>query len=236
MWLSDRDMSAARTILRRQFSGVGGFCKTFMGEFPGQFPKGETKKWLQIMHGGINHWILAGYGFESMPEDTVCVYDSNKNGKPTDLVVSCCASILQSTKENFKIRTMAVQQQEYNDCGGFVIAFPTALLQRKHPRRISFEPKKLVSNLKICLTNQIMTLFPLITETRIPTLRYEETWDIPLFCSCRRPAILKGDQDEWMAQCKTCKQWFHPVCENFPDNAKTKKFRWCCTKCIVSHV
>jgi hypothetical protein len=142
-------MSAARTILRRQFSGVGGFCETFMGEFPGQFPKCKTKKWLQITHDGKNHWILAGYDFESMPEDTVCVYDSNKNGKPTNLVVSCCASILQSKKENFKIRTMAVQQQEYNDCGGSVIAFAAALLHGKDPRRISFEPKKLVSHLNM---------------------------------------------------------------------------------------
>ena len=74
-WLSDRDMGAATTLIH-QFPDVGGLFDTLNGEFKQQFSASQKSKWIQILYNGINHWLLAGYGFPCMPEGTICIYDS----------------------------------------------------------------------------------------------------------------------------------------------------------------
>ena len=151
-WLSDRDMGAATTLMRHQFPDVGGLFDTLNGEFKQQFSASQKSKWIQILYDGINHWLVAGYGFPCMPEGTICIYDSKvKDGIPNPLVVSCCASILKTQKDTIRILTTSVQQQSRDDCGWYAIAFATTLLHGHDPRKFCYEPKKFCNHFKKCL-------------------------------------------------------------------------------------
>jgi hypothetical protein len=147
-WLSDRDMGAATTLMRHQFPDVGGLFDTLNGEFKQQFPASKKSKWIQFLYDGVNHWLVAGYGFPCMPEGTICIYDSKvKDGIiPNPLVVSCCASILKTQKDrlrlefeqhqcNIKLEMIVVSMQRY------AIAFATTLLHGHDPRQFCYEQK-----------------------------------------------------------------------------------------------
>ncbi len=155
VWLTDRDMTAVMTLMRKQFSDVGGLYDTLNGEFKQQFPAAEKSKWIQILYDGINHWLVAAYGFPFMPRDTVCIYDSKlKSGRPNPFVLSFCASLLKSQNKTIKIQTSSVQQQQRDDCGWYAIAFATALLYGKDPRKFCYEPRKFISYIKQSLTDK----------------------------------------------------------------------------------
>ena len=60
-------------ILQRQFPELGGFFKV---EHGGDltFPKDTEAKWIQIIHTGGFHWVVAAYGFFN--RSCVMIYDS----------------------------------------------------------------------------------------------------------------------------------------------------------------
>ena len=195
-WLSDRDMGAATTLMRHQFPDVGGLFDTLNGEFKQQFPASQKSKWIQLLYDGINHWLVAGYGFPCMPEGTICIYDSKvKDGIiPNPLVVSCCASILKTQKD--RLRLEFKQHQCNNKLEMIVVSMQLLLLLRCYMDMILasfFMNKKFCNHFKKCLTERKLTSFPFCSATRSPTLRNEETSIIPVCSSCTRPEKLRND-------------------------------------------
>jgi hypothetical protein len=221
--------------MRHQFPDVGGLFDKLNGEFKLQFPASQKSKWIQIVYDGINHWLVAGYGFPCMPEGTICIYDSKvKDGIPNPLVVYCCASISKTQKDTIRILTTSVQQQSRDDCGWYAIAFATTLLHGHDPRKFCYEPKNLFCNhFKKCLRERKLRSFPFCSATRSPTLRNEGTSVIPVCCSCRRPEKLRNESSaiNWTAQCDVCQEWFHEECQDFPVEAKQIDFPWSCKSC-----
>lgn len=63
----------AQMMTKKNNPDIGGlFCVTIGGSL--EFPKVDEEKWMQIIHTGKDHWVLAAKGF-SQPAH-VLIYDS----------------------------------------------------------------------------------------------------------------------------------------------------------------
>lgn len=129
------------------------------------------------------------------------------------------------------------QQKNDSDCGGFVLAFATALLFGVDPCSFSFDASKLIEHYKECLSSMTLQPFPCFARRR-RNARRETNLTVDVHCSCRRTAKFKNNDDEidWeedMAECENenCKRWFHRVCENIPDKVFSKNSKWQCSLC-----
>ena len=83
--LSTGHINAAQTLIRECFPRIGGlFCPSFGNNL--EFPAAQEEKWMQIVHDGENHWLLAARGFLDEKDDSVSIYDSlefqNKGSMP----------------------------------------------------------------------------------------------------------------------------------------------------------
>ena len=128
--LTSGHINAAQTMLWRQFPSIGGlFCTTLGASL--SFPA-AAGKWLQILHSGTDHWLLAASGFEA---DHVVIYDSLNFQNATRQHVLCCISSLVKTKEKqmrYIVKSCQRQENGY-DCGVFAIAFATSVAFGQDP-------------------------------------------------------------------------------------------------------
>lgn len=237
-WLSDEEMNAGMLLMKQQFPEIGGLNDTILG-INAFFPKAREESWLQIIHDGINHWVLAAFGFPCLPPNKAVLFDSKKSqNKPNYTVLAAISSLLQTDDPEFIITMTDCQQQKNGyDCGGLVLAFSTALLFGYDPCSFSFDAPKLIEHYKQCLTSKVLTPFPYFSLRR-PSVRRETYFNVQVHCTCRRPAKFKNNEeafhkDEEMAECenKKCKRWFHRVCENIPEKVFSKNSKWQCKLC-----
>ena len=236
-WLTDVHINAAMALMINQFPAVGGFFDTVLAS-KGAFPKAVGPKWLQVIFDGVNHWVLAAYGFNCLPVNTVALFDSLRtNGaKPSSFVIACIASLLKTPSPSFQLQVMSCQQQQNeSDCGGFALAFATALLFDFDPSRLVFNSKKLIDHLKQCFLSKKLSPFP-TTALRCSIRREELICNIEVSCSCRRPNRLfnknEPQPDEHMVQCDKCNVWFHRICENIDEQVfEDDELEWSCLKC-----
>lgn len=197
------------------------------------------EKWVQVVHNGLNHWMMAASGFFGL--DGVLLYDSLGNRTFSAHTIATCASLLRTPAKEFQLHVMKCQRQpNSNDCGVFAIAFATALLFGQDPSRIEFVTSVMRQHLNSCLKKGELTPFP---ETRstltFNSRRISTTMKIKVYCVCRRPELFripkKGEdrhKDEDMHSCERCHEWFHRKCENIPDRAfKSNETVWICKSC-----
>ncbi len=247
-WLGTSHINAALSLLRKKVDQliIGGLFNVEYGCFA-EFPPVNTPKWLQIIHNGMDHWVLAARGFffddnndlASLEErPTVYIFDSLQHMKANPLVVACCASLLYTKEKELQISFMYNQRQNNGyDCGVFAIAFAMALIEGNNPCHMTFDTRQLRKHLKNCLKSGEMTSFPQQSH-RGPTDRTIcFSTNVEVFCTCRRPARFsrsKGmEKSEEMAECVDCNEWFHRDCVKIPANVfKTKHIQWRCPACV----
>ena len=109
----------------------------------------------------------------------------------------------------------------------FAIAYATTLCLGESPGKYSFHQAKMRSHLKQCLENEHFTMFPTIKERRHTGNNIISQVHIPVYCSCRMPAMNP------MIRCHSCHEWFHvgPCVKVTPKQMKDRKFKWNCTAC-----
>jgi len=213
-YLSDTHMNSALSLLRKLDPEVNGLYNLEYAQAPYGYSK-ATGKWIQILHTGHQHWILAASGFDfgvphhsqlNIPHgaDVVSIYDSNRNTncKQTNYVYGSIASLLKSNLSHIIVEEHVCQSQQNGfDCGVYAIAFATALLLNVNPSNCVFEDHKIRNHLRTCLLNQQLSMFPtkiVIDKNNCTRNRHFNpkplvTHKLPIHCTdlCRRTEFFK---------------------------------------------
>ena len=151
-------INAAMILLQRQFPELGGYYKVQHGGDL-TFPKETEAKWIQIIHTGGFHWVVAAYGFFN--RSSVLIYDTGSleiNHRQWEQIsfddlfrshvldsVSCLM------RADFSVARMACQIQTGGSaCGFLAIAFATSLPFGDDPSSIGFEQSLLAQHLQNC--------------------------------------------------------------------------------------
>ena len=227
-WLDDKLVDASQKILAKQFENkfVGsGFQDAAVG-LCGNFTI-ETGEFIQIIHGGSNHWLTISTIGTKHPE--VLLYDSLHTNVAEDVKMQI-SSILCTKEKSIILKFVnIVKQAGVNDCGLFAIAYATALCLGKSPGKYRFKQELFRKHLQTCLEREHFTMFPIIIERRKGDIISMER-NICVFCYCRMPQInpmIQWSTESW--------EWFHiGPCVSITDaQMKDKNFKWHCRRCTT---
>lgn len=215
------------------------------------FPKVKEKKWIQILHDGMNHWVTA---YKAPDEDFVKIYDRLEHEDNLH-VIACISALLRHEGDSISYAYVKCQIQNSGvNCGVFAIAFAVSLITGGDPTNDNFaSDTDLRQHLKKCLSDGKMSPFPKTTE-KVKMKRSSKVKSTKIFCHCRlvkydplndnpdwpsnkkREKRLKNldpdarkkakSESKWnYIQCSNtaCKQWYHWGCEEVSDEDKSDK-------------
>ena len=164
----------------------------------------------------------------------VSIYDSKlRKTKVHPHVTKQIASFCHTKGPHLKIRIMHSQGQSGgSDCGLFAIATATSLCYGIPPSTVLWDQNRMRKHLVECLESGKMVPFsawdlPQQQEViqKIEDEPVLETLKIKVYCSCWTPQ----GRDK-MAQCTSCKEWYHQQCENIPF-VRNKRLLFICHCC-----
>lgn len=200
------------------------------------YPSPKETKWMQIIYSP-RHWLLAAKGF--LGSDSIVVYDSMKfTTEGRQLALATLPSLVRTKDSIMKYTVAACQRQASgsNDCGFFAVAFATSLAHGKDPCKRLYDSTKGRSHFKKCFNIGHLSLFPSTErkDTRGKNIGPEIS-TIAIYCNCRRTynehaRFVDCNVNWFMIQCVKCKEEFHQMCENYPENTKND---WFCRSCSV---
>ncbi|XP_065679788.1 uncharacterized protein LOC136094113 [Hydra vulgaris] len=232
-WLSDNVINIFQNMIKDQFKEVSGLQDTVLGQNLA-FSTHINKPFVQVLHNGCNHWVaISTY---SCKPGEVFLMDSLFHGKIANHTIEQICAIMKCTYEKLNVCVLPVQQQSNGeDCGVFSIAFVYHIVSTKSkPDNVTFSIPEMRSHMLNCIKVNKVSSFP---QSLASCKRcFQKEIFIELFCSCRMPwnPIENRNNNNQMAQCSRCKQWFHKMCENVPDFVFFKKNRrlpWFCYCC-----
>lgn len=229
-WLTDDIVDAGQKILATQFKkrfGKAGFQSVILGRT--FFFNVESEEFVQVLHNGINHWLLVSTVGTTL--SSVMVYDSlyASAGQTTKRQVACVMGAEPTLTLNFADVQM---QAGGSDCGIFALAFATAICYGHSPGKFQFDRQRMRNHLINCLEEQECTMFPIKKERR-QARKIKSSETIPLYCICRMPPI----KEIPMIHCSHCKQWYHGKnCVKTIDEAWLPGAKWFCSpSCFMSN-
>ena len=161
-WLEDEHISAALTLLRRQFPDVDGLQPPSLGLVLSFQAFSGERTGLQILHNGGSHWVAL-----SSMEGHVTCYDNLHIGvTPTvEAQITCLCPGASSI-----LLPDVHRQRGASDCGLFAIANCLELALGMDPMDIIFDQPKMRSHLVACFEEEHLTPFPR-KATRSPMKR-----------------------------------------------------------------
>ena len=219
-WLNDRQINASQTLLKNQYSYIGGLQNTLLGQNFSFVP--ETTEFVQVLHGA-GHWLcVTTVGCKA---GEVKVLDSLYSTVPTK-VKRQIAVLTRTPSPQLKLIFVSVAQQRGgSDCGLYAIANAAAVCAGLDVTRLKYDQNKMRNHLMKCLEVGVMTLFPSMKRMEIDAVPHLQTEVVDLYCHCREPE--RGR----MIQCKTCREWFHSQCVTVLRSQWKKPKLWLCTVC-----
>ena len=233
--LSDESINLAMNFLHRQFPNFDGFVDSSIGKCNGFEIIRPNKPYIQIFHVGSLHWICVANTLPNkMTNQNHFIYDSLCGKKLNRDTIEQISSYSFCSNDELSMNIMPVQQQRNGtDCGLFAIAFATSLAYGDDPTELLYDDNQLCRHLLYCLKKENMERFP-SKPPKTRAIRCKKQVDaVELFCSCRKP-WKEGEVDNRfdMAQCFTCAEWFHRLCERIPARIFNKeKSVWNCNSC-----
>ena len=158
--LSDMHMNFGQMLIKQQYPNINGLkCTLQITKRSYRYPDCERQgSFLQVIHTGGNHWVLASNVNDTVSEITV--YDSLHN-----TVDKCTLDLLKHLLNNVHIKVFAIQpqiQEGPHDCGLFALAFCTSLAAGEDLLNIKFDQKRMRQHLEMCFENKQLTSFPKI--------------------------------------------------------------------------
>ncbi len=138
-WLTDNIINAVQRVLSHQFYHKfhgAGFQHPILSE--AMSFNIETSGFIQILHNGCNHWLLASTN--GCPQDAVPIYDS-LYFNTTECIQQSLACLMKVTHEAHTTLNFANihKQSCSSDCGVFTIAYATALCFGVQPGKVVFD-------------------------------------------------------------------------------------------------
>lgn len=146
-----------------------------------------------------------------------------------------CLGLMKTPHKAVLVHSKHVtQQRDTNLCGVMAVAFVTELLFGRDPCARSYDLTQMRNHLATCFSNKELQPFP-AQHCSIKPNFWESAFEV--YCICRMPhhkeylKVLKYE----MAQCETCKEWFHRGCESIPtslfDKEVSSLVSWSCSNC-----
>lgn len=232
-WLTDEDMLDAMTLIRKAYPSLGGLQDTVFGA-TWDFSRPKATPWVQIVHNGKNHWVVA----YSKQGRTVSLFDSMGTSGDLDRhVVGCISSLLNTNAKSFGLQRKGCQNQNNGwDCGLFAIAITFSLASNNDPSFIKYDPTAMRAHWKECLQNGKITSFPQLDFSN-KSIKMSETVKATremVHCHCRKTYMVSDVKMPYnVIQCFSCKQWFHRKCENWPSvsDEVLGNVDWVCRNC-----
>ena len=133
--------------------------------------------------------------------------------------IMCC----EAGSITLKVENMHLQNGG-SDCGVFAIAYATDLCYGNCPSTLQYCQDRLRAHFIRCLKSKHMIPFP--SRCCRPGKPHAET--ISVYCSCHLPE----SDDEKMAACDKCGEWYHLSCAKIPPEVfKNSQLPWMCSKC-----
>ncbi len=231
-------MNRIHELLRSFFKAkfkmrLGATFATELSDGIRQFPIADEAKWIQIIHDGKDHWLLAANGF--CGSEKVVVYDSlNFQPELRQHFLMCLSSLVRSQEPTLHYTVADCQKQSENlinasDCGVFAAAFATSLVNGDDPSSLHYDVKKLRPFLVECLKKGKLEPFPSKPKKK-SLIKKPLDLSIKVRCVCRR-SFYHTDQPAWdMIECEKCLNWFHRMCTTrYPRNPR--EVEWFCNAC-----
>jgi hypothetical protein len=181
--LSDRFINCFQDFLRKANPYVNGLQDPILGQNL-KFDVLGSLPFVQIIYNGDHHWLaISTYG---CTYGEIYVLDSKFQGYLSQETQKQICALLKFKKKEITVNVLPVQQQDGGiDCGLFSIAFIEFILSmNKYPTEdIWFDQQQLRSHALFCLTNNVMTSFPLTNKASLRCSPKE--LKLKLYCSCR---------------------------------------------------
>lgn len=146
------------TLLKQKFPTIRGLYDTTLGSTI-DFPAATGDNWIQIVHTGKAHWVLA---CRWKDKTFVSIYDSlgGNSTKVGDHIIGCLSALLRTKEKSFSYLNRGCQQQLPNDCGVHAIANAVTLARGANPSLTAYDKPKMRSHLKQCFVNNDLSAFP----------------------------------------------------------------------------
>ena len=230
-WLTDKHINAAIILLKKQFQTQNGLedplvlsekliCTSLSANF------------VQIINIKRQHWVCASN--INCPAGVVDVYDSvPRMSYNCKILQKQLAALAKTIHRELEIRFIDVQHQvDSNDCGLFAIAFAQVLCCKIDPHLTSHSQIDMREHLAQCFEEGEMVPFPAAQKSRrLKRHRMVKLERLHVYCTCRLPWFTKDDIFGDMVQCKSCKEWFHQMCEEIDNSVFLERNRWICKSC-----
>ena len=216
MMLTDESINMAQQMLADQFPEFEGFFDTVLGATQSFDIITSDKKFIQVLHTGHLHWICVANTSAAKSTNQIChVYDSLSSGKVKTKVLQQIASFSYCKEKELVINIQSVQQQSNDvDCGLFSLAFATSLAYGDNPTKIFFDENSMRPHLLKCIEQGKVTPFPAPKDNKKRLRCKSVDLIVELYCVCRMPY---SREQEDMAECSNCLEWFHRGCEIIGD-------------------
>ena len=129
----------------------------------------------------------------------------------------------------FVLRWVNVQCLSGKDeCALFAKAFAEALCSERDPHVLNFDQRQMRKHLQLCLECGTINSFPQTIKRSRSSSQMKMSRNVDVYCDCWMP----WDKREKMVQCPTCREWYHQVCLNIPDDVfLDPTYIWSCNKC-----
>jgi len=233
-WLSSCHMNVAQGLLKGQFPSMDGLqlVELFAPVEDCRRIGTPAGKFIQIINVNYSHWICVSNVFASK-RGHMTIYDSMAPGKMSPHLVRSLARLLFFEGKEIVIDWAAVQRQRgSSDCGVFAIAFATELCWGFNPSSRVYDQLQLREATVNCFKNRSMVPFP-GTQKSVHRGSMIKSEKFSVYCKCRQPWF---KNDERMAECIRCKEWFHQSHDNIKDTVFSMNhttYVYVCNKCVA---
>ncbi|XP_047124446.1 uncharacterized protein LOC105850359 isoform X2 [Hydra vulgaris] len=232
--LNDNVIHFFQQLMSNQFNISIGLQDPIKGKVM-SFDICPSDPFVQILHDGNLHWICVTT-YDCKPGE-IYIFDSLFHGSISIATKRQICSILRCPKKKIVIKVLPIQQQTNGvDCGLYAIAWARQVLEANKipPSTLMFEQSKMRIHLLNCILNNQLDVFPTAVTPSMFRRCVGKNFHIPLHCSCRMFWIVEDEHifNRQMAQCCTCKKWFHRECQKIPLCAYEKEDAiWNCHNC-----
>lgn len=227
--LTDLHMDHCSAMLKEQFPDVDGLQPMSVFQSTGCQRIGTpVGKFVQILLVG-NHWITVS-NMNCTDEGEIKVYDSIYRKTPKTYkkrFLGQLGWLVHTSAPAINQQWPDVQTQKGNKaCGLFAIANAFALCAGLKPEDHAWDQSRMSQHLISCLDSDHLSLFPVLFPGGRPNKGVVHTESEPVFCVCRQP----NQERLAMAECESCKEWYHRKCEPMPWPIK-RNTRFACHRC-----
>ncbi|EFX67719.1 hypothetical protein DAPPUDRAFT_115176 [Daphnia pulex] len=121
--LTTRHINSLVALIRKNYPQIGGLFNVHQVTSTGTYSVPTAKLWMQIIHTGKCHWVLAVSSFPVCRNNDVAVYDCMwfERGSEEE-TVKAISSLLGRTNYNL-IAPSCQKQADKSSCGVFAVAF-----------------------------------------------------------------------------------------------------------------